>query len=952
MEYLQTLTIAYECESSLGNSLNIKEMTREFLRIFLKKTSAIYATINELDNENTFPLNSVGKDEFYKLTIDAKPNNIDRFSIVNIVHNEITYRSLYVLLDDYYLAFVYSQKNQMDIEVIANIFYSLKNKIELGIKACKEHERLELALIGSNNGIWDWNLEDNSVYFSPRWKEMLGYSDNELKHELTTWKERVHSDDLESALKGLQENIDGKTDYYEGIHRLKHKDGSWVWILDRGKAIFDKDSKAVRMIGTHTDITKQKNMELAFFEQQKEFKAIYDGSKDGIALLDEKSNFLQVNPAYIKMTGMSEEELLATSCIALSAPEDVERSIEVVGIVLKTGYIKNYEKRCHVKDGTYIDVNMSISLLENPTRLLISVRDVTQQKKTEIDLAIQYNLLQTIVDTVPVRIFWKDIEGIYLGANKLFLADAQLNSLDDIIGKNDYDMPWGSTEAQLYRDDDLIVMNNDIPKISFEETQTDDDGNQIILLTSKIPLKDEKENIIGVLGSYADITKQRNIEKELIIQKDALSYQANHDELTGLANRTLFNDRLRLAIEKANRNKHLVALLFIDLDHFKEINDSLGHDVGDLVLQEVTNRFNNVIRNDDSVARLGGDEFTVILEDLKNAQDASLAAQKILKSLSEPFILQNNKLYISSSIGISIYPDNGISVQNLLKFADSAMYKAKDEGRNNFQYYSADMTELAFERVVMETSLRAALSNEEFVVYYQPQVDGRNNKVIGMEALIRWQHPTMGLVSPAKFIPLAESTGLIVEVDRYVMKIAMTQIVEWYSQGLNPGLLAMNLAVKQLQEEDFISMFKNLMQEINCKPEWLELEVTEGQIMTNPEKAIVILQKISDLGVELAVDDFGTGYSSLAYLKRLPIDKLKIDQAFVRDLPGDEEDEGITKAIIALSKSLNLKVIAEGVETKEQRDFIVENGCENIQGYFYSKPVPADEFEEILRNGF
>lgn len=321
-------------------------------------------------------------------------------------------------------------------------------------------------------------------------------------------------------------------------------------------------------------------------------------------------------------------------------------------------------------------------------------------------------------------------------------------------------------------------------------------------------------------------------------------------------------------------------------------------------------------------------------------------------SLSTPMTVKDNILYVSSSIGISIYPDDGESSQNLLKFADSAMYKAKDEGRNNYQYYNAIMTELAFERVVMETSLRSALKNEEFVVYYQPQVNGATNRLIGMEALVRWQHPTMGLVSPSKFIPLAEATGLIVELDRFVMKTAMTQIASWYKEGLNPGVLAMNLAIKQLKKKDFFVMFKALMKETKCKAEWLELEVTEGQIMTNPEEAIIMLNKIKDLGIALAVDDFGTGYSSLAYLKRLPIDKLKIDQAFVRGLPSDEEDVGITKAVIALAKSLNLKVIAEGVETQEQKAFIVENGCENIQGYFYSRPIKSNDFKDLLVNYF
>ncbi len=464
-------------------------------------------------------------------------------------------------------------------------------------------------------------------------------------------------------------------------------------------------------------------------------------------------------------------------------------------------------------------------------------------------------------------------------------------------------------------------------------------------------LRDENGDPIGMIGYSQDISMRKKIQNELIEQKNILAHQAHHDALTQLPNRILFNDRLIQSIEKGKRNHSKFALLFIDLDHFKEINDSLGHYVGDEILKTVTSRLQKTLREEDTVSRLGGDEFTVILEDLNELQDASLIANKILKTLSESMNVNDNILYVSSSIGISVFPDDGESAQNLLKYADSAMYKAKSEGRNNYQYYNSMMTELAFERVVMETSLRDALKNEEFIVYYQPQVNARTGQLIGMEALVRWQHLTQGLVSPAKFIPLAEATGLIVELDRLVMKIAMTQLVQWYKEGLNPGILSMNLAVKQLKQKDFIDMFKNLMKETGCKAQWLELEVTEGQIMTNPDEAIGLLTQISDLGIELAVDDFGTGYSSLAYLKRLPIDKLKIDQTFVKDLPQDEEDAGITKAVISLAKSLNLKIIAEGVETKEQKDFLLENGCENIQGFFYSKPLPADELTLILQTG-
>ncbi|MCW8954418.1 MAG: EAL domain-containing protein, partial [Sulfurimonas sp.] len=435
-------------------------------------------------------------------------------------------------------------------------------------------------------------------------------------------------------------------------------------------------------------------------------------------------------------------------------------------------------------------------------------------------------------------------------------------------------------------------------------------------------------------------------------QKDILAYQAHHDVLTGLPNRILFNDRLMQSIKNAKRNKEEVALLFIDLDRFKHINDSLGHVVGDKVLQVIAGRLNNIVRDEDTVARLGGDEFTIILHGLKKETDASLLAQKILRSIAEVMFIDSHTLYISTSIGISVYPEDSKDINHLIKYADVAMYKAKEEGRNNFQYYSSNMTDLAFDRVVMETNLRIALEKEQFVVYYQPQVNAQNNKVIGMEALVRWQHPTMGLLLPDKFIPLAEDTGLIVQLDRWVMKQAMQQIAKWNKQGINTGVLALNLAMRQLYEEDFIHMFKKMINKTGCKPEWLELEVTEGDIMKKPQNTIEILNLISDMGVELAIDDFGTGYSSLSYLKRLPINKLKIDQSFIKDLPNDEEDASITKAIISLAKSLKLSVIAEGVENEEQKEFLLENGCTNIQGYFYAKPMPAQDIEQILKDEY
>ena len=445
-----------------------------------------------------------------------------------------------------------------------------------------------------------------------------------------------------------------------------------------------------------------------------------------------------------------------------------------------------------------------------------------------------------------------------------------------------------------------------------------------------------------------DISPTIELELQYKQQTQELQYQAYHDMLTELPNRTLFKERLERSIIEANRHKNNFALFFIDLDQFKKINDSLGHHIGDKVLIEATKRLKRSLREEDTLSRLGGDEFTVILKNIKIPKNAATVAQKILNNMKEPIKIGIHTLHISASIGIALYPDNATNMDDLIKYADAAMYKAKDEGRNNFQFYSEEMTRDALSKVLLENSLRNAIKEEEFVVYYQPQYDANNNTIVGMEALVRWIHPNIGLIPPVEFIPLAEENGLIIDIDRIVMKKAMKQFVQWYEDGLNPGKLALNLSMRQLSNNHFITYLLQTMQDYNFQSSWLELEVTEGQMMSNPEQSIRKLKRLSDMGIDIAIDDFGTGYSSLSYLKKLPLKKLKIDQSFVRDLPDDDEDVAITKAIIAIGESLNLRLIAEGVETKEQRDFLLQNNCHFIQGYYYSKPIAADEILRLL----
>ncbi len=420
--------------------------------------------------------------------------------------------------------------------------------------------------------------------------------------------------------------------------------------------------------------------------------------------------------------------------------------------------------------------------------------------------------------------------------------------------------------------------------------------------------------------------------------------------MTNLPNRSLFLDRLDQAIKQAHRANNKLAVLFLDLDNFKEINDSLGHATGDQVLVYIANKLRDHLREVDTIARLGGDEFTLIINSIEDVQPINNLVEHLVNVLQESMVIGDNELYITSSIGVSVYPDDGSTPEELLRNADAAMYKAKDEGRNSFQFYTQDMTERAFQRVLMEANLRRALENEEFVVYYQPQYDVVRQVFVGMEALIRWEHPEMGMVSPAQFIPMAEETGLIVQIDRWVMRKAMAQVSEWYREGLEPGKLALNLAVKQLYQNDLLEMIGLTMRDTGFMPKWLALEITEGEIMKKPEMAINVLQRISELGIEIAIDDFGTGYSSLSYLKRLPVDKLKIDQSFVRDVPGDADDEAIVQAVIALARSMGLGIIAEGVETEQQQAFLLQEGCSQVQGYLHGRPMPAEAMYVFLND--
>ena len=479
----------------------------------------------------------------------------------------------------------------------------------------------------------------------------------------------------------------------------------------------------------------------------------------------------------------------------------------------------------------------------------------------------------------------------------------------------------------------------------------------IIVLTGN---DDQRVALSAVKGGAQDYLVKGKLDRELLLRsmqysierkryQVELERQANYDALTGLPNRSLLHDRLKQAVF-AQRTLRAIAVVFMDLDHFKFVNDSLGHSTGDELLKAMAERLRSVLREGDTVARLGGDEFVLILNDQTNEEVIFRAMQRITAKLSEPIQIGGKELYVTASAGISLYPQDGPDVDTLLKNADAAMYRAKEHGRNNFQFYTAEMNQLVNERLQLEHSLRRALEKHEFLLHYQQRVDMRSGAVVGAEALVRWSHPEWGLVHPARFIPLTEETGLIVQLGEWVLHEACRQTRIWQDKGLEPGVVSVNLSALQFRREGLVRTLSRILADTGLEPSQLEMEITESMVMHNAEAAVATLQGLKSLGVALSVDDFGTGYSSLSYLKNLPLDALKIDRSFVRDIgTGAEADEGvIAQAVISLGHALHLKVIAEGVETDAQLRFLRRHKCDELQGFYFGEPLAPEAHARLL----
>jgi len=578
-------------------------------------------------------------------------------------------------------------------------------------------------------------------------------------------------------------------------------------------------------------------------------------------------------------------------------------------------------------------------------RQSLMLKEHEQLLEAEKAVAESRRFLQEVIDAIPVGIFWKDRELRYMGGNTLFTRDAGVLKSTDIAGKTDYDLSW-KMFAEEFRADDWSVIDSGIAKLDYDEQMTMSDGRTIWVRTSKVPLLNNINENIGILGVYRDITAQKDAEDEIYTL-------AFYDALTSLPNRRMFHERVRRYIASGLRHDNYGAILFLDLDNFKTLNDTRGHSVGDMLLIEVANLLKACVREGDAVARLGGDEFIIMLEGLSSdkqqaATQAEGVAQKILESIRKPILLQGYEHHGSISIGIMLFRGEELTNEELLKYADTAMYEAKSAGRNTLRFFDPVMQSKLESRMALDADLRQALIERQFILHYQIQVN-HDLKAIGAEVLLRWQHPKRGMTPPLDFIRLAEENGLILPIGQWVLEIACESLEAWEGNPLTSELdLSVNVSARQFRQPDFVEQVRGTLARIGNDPRMLKLELTESMVLENVQDTSRKMRALKEIGVRFSMDDFGTGYSSLSYLTQLPFDQLKIDQTFVRNIGVKSTDEIIIQTIIGMGRNLGMQVIAEGVETEQQRAFLDHHNCHAYQGFLFGKPVHLAELEQRL----
>jgi diguanylate cyclase (GGDEF)-like protein/PAS domain S-box-containing protein len=768
------------------------------------------------------------------------------------------------------------------------------------------------------------NHQGRHVLANPRLCRLLGYTPEEITR--TGIRDLVHPDELDVVMQRFRDRQQGRPvpSTYETVFVTKTGQPVPVEIT---ATLTLWQGVPSGLVFVH-DMRERKLAEQALVESEQRYRALMQEAADGIFIADSVGNYVNVNPRACAMVGYREDELLRMNMKDLIPPGDPPPQLAL----LRSVRSMMLERRLRHQDGHLLDVEISASRLEDG-RLQSIVRDITERKRAEAEMKKLSSAVEQTADSVLIT----DVNGIIEYVNPAF-EQATGYAAAEAIGQTPRLVKSGQHDQDFYKKLWATILAGEVFRAVIANRRRD--GTVYYEEKTITPIRDENRRITHFVSTGKDITERMQSQQRL-------QFLAYHDVLTGLPNRTLFLDRLEHALQRAPRGPRSVAVLGLDVDRFKIINDTLGHDVGDRLLRTLAERLKSCVREADTVARLSGDEFAILLEDLGTTDDVVRVARKILQAFSSPFNLGERELFVTTSIGVSIYPEDGKNANDLLKSADTAMYRAKEAGRNTYQFYSPDMSARAVERLALETGLRRALERRELVLYYQPLVDLRTRRVVSVEALLRWNQPQLGLVQPNEFIPLLEETGMIVPVGEWVITAVADQLERWRAARRDLRV-SINLSARQFIGRGFADQVMTLVEEKRLDPTRLELEITESILMQNAQDTLDLLTRLDSLGCRLAIDDFGTGYSSLSYLKRFPIDVLKIDRSFVRDVPDDKDDASIVTTIVAMAHNLKLQVVAEGVETEKQLAFLRACGCDLMQGSLYSRPLPLEELERLL----
>ena len=795
-------------------------------------------------------------------------------------------------------------------------------------------------------GSWSWDMVTNEHWWSDEMYRMLQFEQGGHARAFERFSELVHPADRERMNQRMQHIAQGAAPSVIEL-RATLPDGTQKTFHSQGAATLDEAGRPIHLHGTLQDVTEQvatqaalRLTDLRYREAQRLAKMgnwEWDLSTNTSWWSDELYRLLEEDPLHYKAT--------FDNFLVKVHPDDRQALIAGQSTIAPgpNAYVPT-QSRLMLSGGRekIVEQIVEVRVDEHGTPLAVvgTVHDITERRALENQLRESESRYSSTVELAAMGLAHIGLDGRFIWSN---------GRLRELLGY-DNDELLKLTIWDISHPEDSHMADRNRPRLHAGEIETltlekrclRKDSTPIWVKITVATRRTAEDRLMYDVAVIEDITTRKSAEARV-------KYLATHDELTGLPNRTLFAELLEHAIETARRYDRRCTVLFIDLDRFKIVNDSLGHDAGDLLLQEVASRLRQCMRKSAVVARLGGDEFVVLLEELSTADAAAEVARRILASMHAPVKIMGHECRVTVSIGIATYPDDAVDAATMMKHADLAMYLAKDEGKNNFQVYSKDMSPMSVEHLELEMRLAHALERAEFSLQYQPRVDIASGEIRGAEALLRWSNPDLGSVPPARFIPLAEDTGLIVAIGKWAIRKACEQNVAWQKLGLPEIVMSVNLSPRQFKDPTLLSGIVKILEETRMRPDLLELEITETMIMNHVDIAAEKAATMKTLGVKLAIDDFGTGYSSLSQLKRFPIDTLKIDRAFVRDIPHSVDDTAITRAVVSLGKALGVRVIAEGVETAAQYEFLRDNGCDEIQGFYFSKPCHPDAFADLLR---